>query len=125
VSVLLGIAVAAVVTWIAMVVLGRSREAARVERIEEGDRQRVESLARLIGERPGGAADRPLRVESPAEIEPRVEREPCPWCAGTVRVDGHEATEHDDRLLRRIIAKCTGCGRDVVTWFHVRAVLPN
>jgi hypothetical protein len=28
-------------------------------------------------------------------------------------------------LLRRVTGKCSGCGRELVTWFHVQAVLPN
>jgi hypothetical protein len=125
VSVLLGIAVVAAVGWIAMLLVRQSQDASRAERLADGEQRRGEAIARLVGDRPGGAPDRPLRVGSPAEIEPRVEREPCPWCAGTIRVDAHEVEEHDDRLLRRVVGRCTACGRELVTWFHVQAVLPN
>jgi hypothetical protein len=122
---MLGVAVVAVVGWIVMVVLQRSRSESEVEQIADRDVRRAQEIARLVGDRPGGAPDRPLRVGSPAEIEPRVEREPCLWCAGTIRVDTHEVEEHDDRLLRRVVGRCSACGRELVTWFHVQAVLPN
>ena len=117
-GVVLGLAVIAVVGWIAIAVYRHARTADDVDR-------RAHDLARLLAERPGGAPERALRVESAAEIEPRAEREPCPWCAGNLHVDTHEVEEHDPELLRRVTCKCGSCGRSLTTWFHVHGVLPN
>jgi hypothetical protein len=129
VGVVLGLAVIAVVGWIVIAVYRQARTA------DDAD-QRAHDLAQLLADRPGGAPERALRVESAAEIEPRAEREPCPWCAGNLRepcpwcagnlhVDTHEVEEHDPDLLRRVKTKCGSCGRTLTTWFHVHATLPN
>jgi hypothetical protein len=118
VSVVLGLAVVAAVGFIALVVIRRARDVA-------GEQQHRQDIAQLLADRPGGAPDRPLRVASAAEIEPRAQREPCPWCAGNLHVAAHEVQEHQPELLRRVTSKCGTCGRTLVTWFHVDTPLVN
>jgi hypothetical protein len=120
-SMVLGLVVVAVIGWMGLIVLRRSTEVADDEDAE----RRLEDAARYATERQGGGPDRPLCVESAAEIEPRMEREPCLWCNGSVHVEAHEVEEHEGVLLRRVAGKCGGCGRSLVTWFHLRSALPN
>ena len=121
----LGLAVVGIVGWIALVVVKRSRDVAADERREQDESRRIRAVARRVDARPGGAADRPLCVASPAEIEPRVERDPCPWCGGSAHVEAHEVEERGADLLRRVTTKCGSCSQRLVTWFRVESVLPN
>ncbi len=115
---LLGFAVVASVGWLAWLWLPRARRVAlasqQASRHIEADRARAGAL-------PTSA----IEVQSAAAIEPRAEREPCPWCGGALHVDAHEVEEHGATRLRRVDAKCGSCSKVTTTWFRLRVMLPN
>jgi hypothetical protein len=115
---LLAAAVIGAVAWLLWLWLSRARRvavaSAEVRRGIDRDRARVGAL-------PSGA----LEVASAAAIEPRAEREPCPWCGGALHVDQHEVEEHAGDRLRRVDARCGSCSRVTTTWFRIRAHQPN
>jgi hypothetical protein len=109
-EIVLGLAVLAAVGWIGLVI---AREVAR-----RGAPARLEAkIERLAATREGGAPERAIEVRSPAQIEPRSERQPCPRCGGSMHVETHEVDGPD--LLRRVLARCGQCGERVTTWFRV------
>lgn len=113
VGIVLGLAVLAAVGWIGIVV---GREVAR-----RGAPARLEARIRsLDAAREGGAPERPIEVASPASIEPRAERAPCPRCDGNLHVETHEVDGPE--LLRRVVTRCGQCGQRVTTWFRVLPV---
>lgn len=63
----------------------------------------------------GGAADRPIRVDSASQVELRVEALRCARCDGELRVRDHAARVIDGRSMRVVDARCKRCGtrRDV------------
>ena len=67
----------------------------------------LERLARL---EVGGAPDRPLPVESVAQIEVMAMSRPCPLCQGNVRLVEHAAETVDGVRLRVVRIACTLCG---------------
>jgi hypothetical protein len=80
------------------------RVQARVHEKLVHDRER---LARL---EPGGAAEQPLVVDSPAVVDIRAVARPCPLCGGSLRLDEHGAREVDGIRLRVAAVSCTQCG---------------
>ncbi|NVB42787.1 hypothetical protein G6O69_33505 [Pseudenhygromyxa sp. WMMC2535] len=70
---------------------------------------------------PGGDPSRAIEVESPAVIEGRARRSPCPVCGSAVRCVEHRAEVLADNRYRVARVKCPRCGfaRDV--WFVVQA----
>lgn len=117
-SIVLGLAVIAAVVWIVMIV---GRRTLQVDR----ERAAADALVNAERSREGAQRERAIEVDSPAQIEPRVEREPCVRCGGRVHVDAHEAAADGDEVLRRVLAICGGCGARSTTWFRVRSTLVN
>lgn len=117
-NVVLGLAVIAAVVWIATIV---GRRALQVDRARDA----ADALANADRSREGARRERAIFVDSPAQIEPRVEREPCVRCAGRVHVDAHEVASDGDEVLRRVVGICGGCGARSITWFRVRSTLTN
>lgn len=115
---LLGLAVVGVVGWLVWFWLSRAR---RVAIAGAQAQQKIEADRMRAGALPSSA----IVVTSAATIEPRVEREPCPYCGGAVHVDQHEVEEHGSERLRRVDGRCGSCSRITTTWFHVRTELPN
>jgi hypothetical protein len=79
-----------------------------------------EKLAALS---PGGSAAAPIAVDSAAVIELRAQSEPCPGCAGPLKLAAHEAEEVGGALLRRVELRCSRCDRPITRWFVVAAKL--
>jgi hypothetical protein len=77
-----------------------------------------EKLAELS---PGGSAAAPISVESAAVIELRAVSEPCPACAGPLKLAAHEVEAGGGALLRRVELRCARCDRHVTRWFVVAA----
>ncbi|MFO0636701.1 MAG: hypothetical protein U0168_28035 [Nannocystaceae bacterium] len=114
---LLGLAVVAALGWIGVVVLRRLGALRR-------DALAAQSRARALLERPGGTPAAAIAVASPAQIEPRAARQPCPHCdhGGGVHVVAHVARVVDDGAagpvrLREVQTRCSACGRTASTWF--------
>jgi hypothetical protein len=80
----------------------RARDRAHAKLARDRDR-----LARL---EPGGAAERPLDVVSPAQVDVMAEARPCPLCAGALRLDQHAAATIGGVRLRVAHVACTACG---------------
>ena len=66
-----------------------------------------ERLARL---ETGGAADRPIDVVSPAQVDVIAEARPCPLCEGPLHLREHTAATVDGVRLRVAHLACTACG---------------
>ena len=78
----------------------RGRAAEKLAR----DRERLAQLE------PGGAADRPIDVASPAQVDVIAEARPCPLCEGPLRLREHAAVTVDGVRLRAAHVACTACG---------------
>jgi hypothetical protein len=77
----------------------------------------LERLARLA---PGGAADRPIAIVSPAQVEVMAAARPCPLCRGSLRVDEHVALTSGGVRLRVARVACTACGSRRAVYFALR-----
>jgi len=95
-----------------------SPRAARRARTREQEKL-VREQERLAHLRPGGAADRPLEIESPAQVEPIAAATPCPLCDGALRVVEHAAETVDGVRLRVARVACTRCGVARTIWFRL------
>lgn len=114
----LALAVVAAIGWL-IVIVGRE-----VDRRGAPPRLAAE-VRRLDAAREGGAPERAIVVTSAATIEPRVEREPCPRCGGSMHVDTHEVDVEGGELLRRVLARCGQCGEHTTTWFVLQSPQPD
>jgi hypothetical protein len=95
------------------------REAARAA--EKLGRAR-EVLARL---EPGGAAERPVDVESASQIEPHASALGCLRCDGPLRIDEHAAVTLGERRLRVVKMRCAQCGTKRDAWFRIVTTMAN
>ncbi|MFC1610992.1 hypothetical protein ACFL6C_08540 [Myxococcota bacterium] len=79
--------------------------------LEERMRERQQDALSL----PGGRADNPIDIETPALVEPVVDSEKCVRCAGDLRLLEHAAERRGSDRLRIARTKCARCGieRDV------------
>jgi len=85
----------------------------------------VRDLERLARLRPGGAPDRPLDVDSPAQVEVIATTSPCPLCEGTLRLVEHAADTLDGVRLRLARLVCTACGTARTRYFRLATPLPH
>jgi hypothetical protein len=85
----------------------------------------VRDSARLADRSPGGAAARPIDVESPAVIELRAGSMGCPLCDGSVTVEEHVATVVDGEPLREAKVACRRCHTRRSVWFRLGSGAPN
>ena len=98
----------------------------RPERTERRARERAarqlvrdrEKLAALV---PGGAAERPIDIESSAVIEGRARSLPCAQCEGTYRVVEHRSVGG----VRAVDVRCEQCGVARTLWFRIVSSDPN
>jgi hypothetical protein len=96
---------------------GKPRALRRAEAREHA--KLVRELDRLAALRPGGSAERPLVVESPAQVEPIAAASPCPLCGATQRLVEHTAEEADGVRLRVARLLCTMCGVPRALYFRL------
>ena len=82
----------------------------------------LEKLARL---EPGGAPDRPLAIESVAQVEVMATRPPCPLCQGSVRLVEHAAETVAGVRLRVARVACTLCGVARARYFRLDEPAPH
>jgi hypothetical protein len=107
--------------------------AARKERPRKERREAERETAKLVIAReklalrePGGTAENPIQVDSAAVIEPRAESLGCLSCSlsrdfVSMRVRSHDVEGH----VRRVVIRCTLCGRARTAYFVLRARLAN
>jgi hypothetical protein len=100
------------------IMAGRRPRAARRARAREQAAlvRDLEKLARLEA---GGAPDRPLAVESVAQVEVMATSRPCPLCQGSVRLVEHAAETVDGVRLRVARIACTLCGVARARYFRL------
>jgi len=115
IEIVLGLAVALSVGWILVLV---GRQAFRADRRA----QLREAAQQLATAHEGGDPSRPIEMASPAGIEPRFEREPCPSCGGSMHVEAHEIEAGHPDLLRRVTGRCGQCHGRRTTWYCVRSM---
>jgi hypothetical protein len=92
------------------------RERRTQARVHEKLVREMERLARL---QPGGNAERPIMVDSPAVVDIRAVANPCPLCGGSLRLDEHSAREIDGEHLRVAAVSCVQCGVRRSLYFRV------
>lgn len=76
---------------------------------------------RLAGLEPGGAADRPIDVASPAQVDVIAEARPCPLCDGSLRLREHAAATVGGARLRVAHLVCSACGIGRQMYFRLSA----
>lgn len=81
-----------------------------------------EKLARISD---GGAPERPLTVASASIVEPRALALGCARCEGELRVESHDALSTPQGALRRVRARCRGCGAIREIWLQIVVSLPS
>lgn len=97
----------------------RPRAARRAQAREQAELLRdLEKLARLEA---GGSPDRPLVVESAAQVDVMATSRPCPLCEGTLRLVEHTARTIGRVRLRVARLACTACGVDRERYFRLDA----
>lgn len=77
----------------------------------------------LLG--PGGSPERPLRIDSPAEVEVIARSTRCPLCEGELRVDEHAAEVIGKARLRIARVVCTFCRAPRSIYFELAAARLN
>jgi hypothetical protein len=82
----------------------------------------LDRLARL---QPGGSPERPLAIESPAQVEVIAAGAVCPLCEGTSRLEEHAAVMVSGRRLRVARLICTRCGIRRAIHFRLAASLAH
>jgi hypothetical protein len=92
------------------------REAVR--QVEQLGRDR-ERLFRL---EPGGSAERPIEVSTPALVEARAREAACPRCGGEQEPVEHRAVVVGGARLREAVLRCRSCGTGRSLWFRLRTV---
>lgn len=80
------------------------------------DRERLALLA------PGGAADHPLTIDSPAVIEPRLRAMKCPQCDGELAMRDHRAAGAG---LREVDVICQRCHAPRTLYFRLGTTALN
>ena len=91
--------------------LRRARGRAQLKLVRD-----LERLARLA---PGGAADRPIAVVSPAQVEVMAEARPCPLCQARLRLEEHAAATVDGARVRVARLACIACGTKRQIYFRL------
>lgn len=102
--------------------LSARAERREAERAAEKLGRARETLARL---EPGGAAPRPVEVESASQIEPHALALPCLRCDGALRLDEHAAVTVGGERLRIVKLRCSRCGTRREVWFRIVTALPS
>lgn len=98
----------------------RTPKARASRRVRARDQEKlVRDLERLARLEPGGAADRPIRVASPAQVDVMAEARPCPLCQGSLRLLEHAASTVDGARLRVAHLACTACGTKRQVYFRL------
>ncbi|MFO0757930.1 MAG: hypothetical protein U0359_15645 [Byssovorax sp.] len=93
------------------------------------DEREQEKLARdvdrLFALSPGGSPERPLRIDSPAEVEVVARGTRCPRCQGELDLKEHAAETIGKARLRVARLACTFCRAPRVLYFELSQSLLN
>jgi hypothetical protein len=89
----------------------RARERAQTKLVRDQER-----LARL---QPGGSPERPLEVESPAQVDVIAGSTACPLCDGSLQLSIHAAETVGGVRLRVARLTCTRCGVPRTLYFRL------
>ena len=79
----------------------------------------MRDLERLARARPGGAPERPIVVESPAQVEPMVDATACPLCESGLRLEEHRSETIGGARLRVASVRCARCGVRRALYFRL------
>ncbi len=82
----------------------------------------VRDRERLFALSTGGSAERPIAIDSPAVIEPRVRALRCPQCDGELTLRDHRAAGAG---LREVDVICRHCHAARTLWFRLGATAAN
>jgi hypothetical protein len=93
---------------------GARRQQARDAEALASDLEKLETMA------PGGTPQRPLDVESAAQVDVIAGRRPCPRCRVARRLDQHVVRTVDGQSLRVALVACPRCARRAELWFRLR-----
>lgn len=99
----------------------RSRTAVR--EAQRAERKLAQLRTRLAALEPGGSPRNPIEVQASSQIELRAESLRCPICAGSFKVQEHEAETIEARRLRVVDVKCRHCGTGRTLYFEITATL--
>ena len=83
----------------------------------------VRDLDRLWTLAPGGTAERPIAIESPAQVEPIAAATPCPLCGDGLTLESHDARVAAGERLRVARLRCPTCGVRRALHFRLGAPL--
>lgn len=103
--------------------MAKPRRAARTDRRRAArvHAELVQDLERLAALRPGGSAEHPRDVESPAQVDVIATASLCPLCEGPLQLESHDAPAAGRRAAT---VRCTSCGtRRTVHFRLTRATL--
>lgn len=92
---------------------------------ERGAVSLAKDRVRLAELSPGGAAERPIVVDSAAVIDGRARATPCAVCEGQLTLEEHEVVAHAGVNLRRTRGLCRECHTPRVLWFRLEPPRPS
>jgi hypothetical protein len=98
----------------------RPRTQRRVD--ERAKRKLIHDRERLWRLSPGGSAERPITVVSPAVIDARVAALRCPQCESEYTLQAHDTTPTGDRVVS---VRCKLCHVARQIWFRLGSTSPN
>jgi hypothetical protein len=93
---------------------GARRRHARDAEALAADLEALEKVA------PGGTPQRPLDVETAAQVDVIAGQRVCPRCRVARRLDQHVARTVDGESLRVALISCPACARRTELWFRLR-----
>ncbi len=95
-------------------------------RAEERAREKLaRDVEKLWALGPGGSAQRPLAITSPAEVEVIARSTRCPLCEGELRVDEHAAEVIGKARLRVARVTCLVCRAPRAIYFELASARLN
>ncbi|MEY4950569.1 MAG: hypothetical protein RL698_2780 [Pseudomonadota bacterium] len=95
----------------------RARVARRAAAREESRAARARESA--AHQAPGGTAEHPIDIDSPAAIEARALSKACPTCLGARLLTSHDAETIDGQRLRLVRLHCPRCGVESTIFFRL------
>lgn len=103
---------------------------AKPKRSERREKDRAtaklgKDLERLWKLGPGGAAEQPIVITSPSEVEVRAKSTRCPICQGELRIEEHAAETLGSRRLRVARVACVICRARRSIYFQLHATMLN